>query len=431
MAKKPKTPAAPEVPAVSDQPYYLQRAHIKDFRSIRDAKVEFKPGLNIIIGANGSGKTNLLQLLTNVVPSENSDYQNSKNEFIIKGEYLIEIRNIRNDSLVDVEKILLLSNVQIDEKRDIQLTINGVKYPESRLDRVWIDLNNIRIEGKLTPVMKLPDPVFIGHGIPKHYQLVSTSLNLTVNYSNYSPDYSGVQSEYVKKLVEGILASIFFNARHHIVKLHNDLSSELIKDIVNEVVVFSLERLRRGLRACSQIEDIRLWDFSRVYINQIQFEILIHGLVLEYYVAGKWIPFDALSSGTQRMFYIISEIMTPHTFFFSEQFEKGYLLYEPSRIILLEEPELGIHPDQLHKLLQFLREQSEKHQLIITTHSPQVLDMLKEDELDRITICELDEEKGTQFRKLKKAQIATAKKYMTEVGFLSDYWRYGSLEENI
>ncbi len=99
------------------------------------------------------------------------------------------------------------------------------------------------------------------------------------------------------------------------------------------------------------------------------------------------------------------------------------------KIILLEEPELGIHPDQLHKLLLFLRQQSEKHQIIITTHSPQVLDMLNEDELDRITICELDEKKGTQFRKLKKAQIATAKQYMSEQGlFLSDYWRYGSLE---
>ena len=127
------------------------------------------------------------------------------------------------------------------------------------------------------------------------------------------------------------------------------------------------------------------------------------------------------------MFYIISEIISSSLYFSVGQrnFASG-----PDIIILLEEPELGIHPDQLHKLLQFLREQSEKHQLIITTHSPQVLDMLHEDELDRITICELDEKKGTQFRKLKKAQIATAKKYMKEEGlFLSDYWRYGSLEE--
>ncbi|RZK13568.1 MAG: ATP-binding protein, partial [Hymenobacter sp.] len=93
-----------------------------------------------------------------------------------------------------------------------------------------------------------------------------------------------------------------------------------------------------------------------------------------------------------------------------------------------EEPELGIHPHQLHLLLNFLREQSEKHQLIITTHSPQVLDMLREDELDRITICELHKTKGTQFRKLKKTQQDDARRYMREVGFLSDYWRLGDLE---
>ncbi len=54
--------------------------------------------------------------------------------------------------------------------------------------------------------------------------------------------------------------------------------------------------------------------------------------------------------------------------------------------------------------------------------------MLREDELDRITICELHKTKGTQFRKLKKTQLADAKRYMREVGFLSDYWRMGDLE---
>ena len=134
-----------------------------------------------------------------------------------------------------------------------------------------------------------------------------------------------------------------------------------------------------------------------------------------------------MSSGTKRIIYLIFETVQPADYNFEKYGIHDYASND-DRIVFLEEPELGIHPDQLHKLLLFLREQSEKHQLIITTHSPQVLDMLNDDELDRITICELDEKKGTQFRKLKKAQIATARKYMKEVGFLSDYWRYGSLE---
>lgn len=99
------------------------------------------------------------------------------------------------------------------------------------------------------------------------------------------------------------------------------------------------------------------------------------------------------------------------------------------KIIFLEEPELGIHPKQLTKLLNLIREVSKEHQVIMTTHSPQVLDMLTEKELDRITVCTLDPKKGTQFHKLSRAKQAQTRTYMREVGFLSDYWRYSFLEE--
>ena len=102
---------------------------------------------------------------------------------------------------------------------------------------------------------------------------------------------------------------------------------------------------------------------------------------------------------------------------------------EPDKIILLEEPELGIHPHQLYKLLDLIREVSEKHQIILTTHSPQVLDMLRADELDRILICELkDPKKGTQFRRLTKKEQKEAHAYVSKVGFLSDYWLHSDLE---
>ena len=208
------------------------------------------------------------------------------------------------------------------------------------------------------------------------------------------------------------------------------MDASVVNEIIEKVVEFNLERMRESLMAYSQISDVRLSKSARVYTSRIQNEIIVKGLIIEFFVNSEWLPFSALSSGTQRLFYIISEIMSPIQFYLAEKSEKGYFLNESYQTIVLEEPELGIHPDQLHKLLLFLREQSEKHQIIITTHSPQVLNMLKDDELDRITICELDEKKGTQFRKLKKAQIATAKKYMHEHGlYLSDYWLYGSLEE--
>jgi predicted ATP-dependent endonuclease of OLD family len=82
-------------------------------------------------------------------------------------------------------------------------------------------------------------------------------------------------------------------------------------------------------------------------------------------------------------------------------------------------------------LLDLIRHVSRKHQVILTTHSPQVLDMLYPEELDRIIICELkDPKKGTQFKPLTKAKIARAKRFMREVGHLSDYWLHAGMERD-
>ena len=103
-------------------------------------------------------------------------------------------------------------------------------------------------------------------------------------------------------------------------------------------------------------------------------------------------------------------------------------IYDSTKAILLEEPELGIHPHQLHQLMQFIKEQSREKQIILTTHSPQVLDVLGPDELDRVIICHSDPKNGTQLSHLTEKEIAKAKKYMKEEAFLSDYWRFSDLE---
>jgi predicted ATPase len=59
------------------------------------------------------------------------------------------------------------------------------------------------------------------------------------------------------------------------------------------------------------------------------------------------------------------------------------LLYqEPAlRILLIEEPETGIHPRRIHEVLAFIRKIAEEKgvQVIMTTHSPLVLDEFAQD----------------------------------------------------
>ena len=42
---------------------YLQHVSLKNYITIQDVEIDFKPGLNLIIGKNGSGKTNFLNYL--------------------------------------------------------------------------------------------------------------------------------------------------------------------------------------------------------------------------------------------------------------------------------------------------------------------------------------------------------------------------------
>ncbi|GAA3990401.1 AAA family ATPase [Hymenobacter antarcticus] len=414
MAKKKPTPPATEAAEVSAQPYYLQRAHIKGFRSIRDAKVEFKPGLNIIIGANGSGKTNFVRVISNAIDTTrgNSKHLGVEATFTLSGRQEVEITFNKKQT----EPRLGMGSVNFVQQKVVTKTAGIFGEGEHLFDalinnQAFSSLDNLSCQA-----------ILIGHGVPAKYNLVDIPINLKIGSYFESNDA-------LERFPQAIINSFFFDVSttYHFAG-DKRFSVEVLERMLSEAAEVHLKPIEVFLQQYTPIEAVKVGD-TKFYYDRKD-EVLIKGFNIEFKVNGDWFAFSDLSSGTQRMFYIISELTTIDRYSGIGDIGTSPVIHRTDRIFLLEEPELGIHPDQLHKLLLFLREQSEKHQIIITTHSPQVLDMLNEDELDRITICELDEKKGTQFRKLKKAQIATAKKYMKEVGFLSDYWRYGSLEEN-
>jgi predicted ATPase len=98
-------------------------------------------------------------------------------------------------------------------------------------------------------------------------------------------------------------------------------------------------------------------------------------------------------------------------------------------LVMLEEPEVGVHPDQLYKLMDFLKEQSKKKQIMITTHSPDALNILTTNELHKIIVTHFDNEKGTLMHHLSPQKIKKARTYMSTEGLaLKDFWVHSNLE---
>jgi predicted ATPase len=60
---------------------------------------------------------------------------------------------------------------------------------------------------------------------------------------------------------------------------------------------------------------------------------------------------------------------------------------DPPRVLLIEEPENGVHPRRLVDVLRILKElvsEQGKTQVLLTTHSPYVVDLFKPEE---VTLC--------------------------------------------
>jgi predicted ATPase len=113
------------------------------------------------------------------------------------------------------------------------------------------------------------------------------------------------------------------------------------------------------------------------------------------------------SDGTQRIAQIIAQLLSRRI-----------------RCLLIEEPETAVHPSLLARLLAILESYSLDRQIIIATHSPQIVDWCKPKDLRLVE--RVNEQ--TRVRKLDEKELGRVYNYLTHDGTLSDFVYGQSLE---
>lgn len=112
------------------------------------------------------------------------------------------------------------------------------------------------------------------------------------------------------------------------------------------------------------------------------------------------VPFQDLSFGTQRLVSLVTA-----------------LIHDRATVSLIEQPEDGIHPGLLYKLMSLLRTYSSQSQFVMASHAPTVLNSANPEEL-RI-VHRMDG--VTAAVKLTDAQIASARAFLNDSGPLFDF----------
>ena len=395
---------------------YLQHVSLKNYKSIKNAEIDFRPGLNIIIGKNGSGKTNFINALDAILRFNYNELLDTESVFKIAS----------NGDLIEIAAANLMHGPNDFFKKDHFNTSIAHKF-SLKINNNEIAIGEpVEIYHQLEKQKVYLNEILIKYGL--HYrrsaQFVNTpfSFNLlnggTVSREMMAVTADDNRTEFVQNLFSRLFGYTMYKYAVNELKLESS-EAQLRKAIIS-ISVDCFKNINESLARYTPIQAIRLNPDFNIYKEDNDLRVVITNFYLEFSIDNSWVPFSVLSDGTRRLFYIVSEIHSKD--YLTEVFATQLAA------VLIEEPELGIHPHQLHLLMQFIKAQSRYKQIIMTTHSPQVLDMLEFDELDRIIICHHDAKTGTQLRHLSSKEVHKAKKYMEEEAFLSDYWLLSDLE---
>ena len=167
----------------------------------------------------------------------------------------------------------------------------------------------------------------------------------------------------------------------------------------------------------NQIEHQQVWlEFNKLLKRFFpRFERMttkVIGNSLQFYLHETGfktpVPATRLSDGTIRFIALLATLLAP----------------SPPPLVCIDEPELGLHPDAVSLVADLIVDASQRMQLIVATHSDALVSSLS-DNADTVVACERIGA-GTTLRRLDSGQLADWLKDYA----LGDLWRMGELGAN-
>lgn len=421
-------------PQIELSEIYLESIEIEGYRSCSHTKLSPNKDLSVLIGVNGAGKTNILQgirLLANRTPrrnrhlldefGHNPDAQvtawflvNSK-RIGLKINFLLQENSKRGDDQISIQETWnyqsFTGSKNWIEVPPIEFLMERGNYP----DRFTLDNLGIFNEPKrIKALFEVSDQILNNQELLQAIRLINSFRS---NISYYSASQftdptrcpSSFEVDEEGRLSESYLTSTnthqkFLHSLYRL-KTENPDSYENYCEFVS----------RRQLGLVSRI------TWKEIVLSSNTAEVKSGGsikkikktktLVIPKVQVGKsHITFNQLSEGTFKTLALIF-----------------YTFTDASKLLMVEEPEVCIHYGLLSKVTSTLKSQSFQKQILISTHSDQLLDQL---EPSNIFVVEIDN-KGTQVKNLEKwldtNEKRALKDYLAESGTLGEYWKSGGL----
>jgi len=349
----------------------IHSIRIQNFKSLRDVTLRLQD-VNLLIGPNNSGKSNVLKALAFLGRYLDGHYPDNEElkrlsfqhkieekglpiQFTVcykddedEAFYYYDVKLYYNDYTVfegnyrefigKTEHNILWSKIQKSDDFDYYatLSISGagryceIKHLHDKIEKGIVEESSNRLERVLVGPLAAP------YSFYKMFKILKTVCLYNIKLSSFT----GITTQQVVELkgdASNLMSYLDYLNNNHPYKLIK-IAEELNKCVSD----FKLVRTPQiDLEKKDNVRQVKLFDKNDI---------------------GFWA--DEVSEGTLYFLALLCIIFQPN----------------PPSILMLEEPEKGIHPRRLHEVMEYIFELAEEQgvQIILTSHSTQIVDRFKD-----------------------------------------------------
>ena len=377
----------------------LRTVRLENLLSFRKTEVELR-ALNVLIGANASGKSNLIEAI-GLLQAAPVDLSSA----ILRLGGVRVVCSLATPSPVAAIECDGINDQPFQYRLEFSEQAGGLVISRERLNDLEADPEKTssgtyfyRSSGSFRIGPRLHDgAIELGIGTPSTQSVFS----LYKNPADPTP-ITGVGRKFERiRIYREFKTGGDSQAR---LGASTSMRKEFLHDGGGNLAVVLLDMNFKGLHE-------RIREYLRRFCDRFNdVKVNLDGPVAKTYVeeSGLLEPLVSwrLSDGTLKFLCLLAVLLDP----------------DPAPLICIEEPEVGLHPEAIQIVAEALVDASERTQLIVTTHSEALIDALSERPED-VLVTERDFDNSTQFRRLDKQQLSL----WLEQYSLGRLWRMGEI----
>ena len=349
----------------------LSRIRISGYKSIKDCDIELNK-INVLIGSNGAGKSNFISVFSML-------------QRVIKKELQLFVAQRGVNSL-------LYNGKKVTERLNLEFFFGKNSYG---FTLVPTDDNRLIFQ----------EEYFWYHGAWDYKSVVATG--------NSESDWEKGTGNNISEFVCPILAKLNWRVYHFhdtgvsakVKQEHNISNNEALLFDAGNLAAF-LYRLKSSYRK-NYDEIVDTIQLVAPYFSDFVLEPQEHNkeqIVLKWRQKGCDDVFNAsqFSDGTLRFICLAVLLLQPHDL-------------QPATIVI-DEPELGLHPYAIAIFAEMARKLSDEKQIIISTQS---VELLNEFDVKDIVVVDSGDN-GSEFKRLKEDEL---REWLDLDYALGDLWK--------